>query len=127
VFNTAVIAEGGHGRDILEGFLMGTDQHLETECPVPKDGVGKGELLPGECVSDTRQTKPLFLAEQHHPVVRMENKGPEAGDDKNCADQEKDRYEGFPIHLGRVMIMNTTVSGLGGKKIILLNYRKYSL
>jgi hypothetical protein len=54
----------------------------------------------------------------------MENKGPEAGDDKNCADQEKDRYEGFPIHLGRVMIMNTTVSGLGGRKNNLVELQK---
>lgn len=113
MFNAAAITDGDHGGNALGWFLMGTDQYLETERPVPEEGVGKGERLPGACVSDTRQAEPVFLAEQHHPVARMEIKGPEAGDKKDSAEEEKDRCEGFPVHIGRELVDDTMASEIG--------------
>jgi hypothetical protein len=56
----------------------------------------------------------------------MENKGPEAGDDKDCADEEKDRYKNFPIHIGRVMIISTTVAGIGLREMQLRRVQEES-
>jgi hypothetical protein len=40
----------------------------------------------------------------------MEIKGPEAGDKKDSAEEEKGRCEGFPVHIGRELVVDTTAS-----------------
>ena len=46
----------------------------------------------------------------------MKNKWPQAGNDEDSADEQKDRYEGFSIHSDRVMVVNITVSGIGRRE-----------